>query len=110
MVLFAGISMQIEGHAVILHNEFDRTTGFFKKFSLEKKMRSWAELYQNAYTICIYACNRDIYSPEKYNFTCTGQDEKESELFEIEYKIKALRKEKQDLQKLSALCQEQLKK
>ena len=86
--------MQIEGHQVILYNEFDRTKGFFKKFALERKMRSWAELYHNAYTICIYSCNRDIYSPEKYNFTCTGQNEKESKLLEIESKLKDLKKKK----------------
>ena len=52
-------------------------------------MRSWAEIYNNAYIICIFSCNRDIYKPEKYNFTCTDNIP-ENKLHEIELKKKEI--------------------
>ena len=90
MVLFAGIGMQHEGHQAFLYNEYDRHAGFFKKYALEKKMRCWSEIYNNAYVISIFSCNRDIYKPEKHDFTCTDNIQ-EHKLQEIELKKKSIK-------------------
>ena len=40
------------------YNEFDEKTGFYKMFRAEKKIRTWAEIFPNAYLMGIYACCR----------------------------------------------------
>ena len=86
VVLFAGRGMFFEGYQVLLYDESDPSNGFFKKFVAEKKICSWAEIYHNAYIICIMSCDRNIHNPEKHNFTC----------FET-FKAKLSQKEKQDM-------------
>ena len=56
--LFAGHGMIKDGSQVLLYNEFDEKTGFYKMFRAEKKIRQWAEIFPNAYLMGIYACCR----------------------------------------------------
>ena len=86
VVLFAGRGMFYEGYQVLLYDEYDPSNGFFKKFVAEKKICSWAEIYHNAYILCIMSCDSNIYNPEKHNFTC----------YET-IKVKLSEEEKQDL-------------
>ena len=59
--LFAGHGMLYEGRQVLLYNEFEKSTRFYKMFLAEQKLRSFAELYPNAYLIGIFACCRQLH-------------------------------------------------
>ena len=56
--LFAGHGMIKDGSQVLLYNEFDKKTGYYKMLRAEKKIRHWAEIFPNSYLIGIYACCR----------------------------------------------------
>ena len=56
--IFAGHGIIKEGQQVLLYNEFDPETGFYKLFRAEQKMRGWALIYPNLFVIGIFACCR----------------------------------------------------
>ena len=58
----AGYSMQIGGHEVVLVNEFDGRSTFYKFCSVEKDVRLIAELFKNTYQIVIFACRREVFN------------------------------------------------
>lgn len=43
--LFAGHGLQKDGMQAMLYNEYDKSTGFYKLFRAEQKLRSYAEIY-----------------------------------------------------------------
>ena len=89
--------MFFEGHQVILYDEYDPSTGFFKKYVAEKKICSWAEIYHNAYILCIMSCDRNIHNPEEHNFTCyetiiadlSQKEKQDKKLKQLKAKLKA---------------------
>ena len=58
MFLFAGHGLQKDGQQVMLYNEYDPKTRFYKLFRAELKLRIFAEIYQNSYIVGIFACCR----------------------------------------------------
>ena len=56
--LFACHGVLLEGTTHILLNEYDEKTGYYKLFPAEKKLRTYAETYPNAYILGIFACCR----------------------------------------------------
>ena len=64
VILFAGHGILRDGMQSLLFNEYDPKTGFYKLLKVEAKLRVWAEIYPNLYTIGIFACCRQLYDPE----------------------------------------------
>ena len=58
--------MLYEGEQVLLTNEFDKKTQFYKLFKAENKLRHLAEEYANAYLIGIFACCRQVYQEKLF--------------------------------------------
>ena len=50
-----------DGMHSMLYNEFDLKTRYYKMLRAEQKIRSWAELYPNSYTIGIFESSRLLY-------------------------------------------------
>ena len=62
--LFAGHGMIKEGAQVLLYNEFDENTGYYKMFKAEETIRQWAAQFQNSYFMGIFACCRQLYNSD----------------------------------------------
>ena len=60
--VFAGHGIMKDGRHAMLYNEFDLKTRYYKMFRAEEKIRTWAELYPNSYTIGIFATSRILYN------------------------------------------------
>ena len=78
-MLFAGHGILKDGMQVMLYNEYDQATGFYKLLKAEQKIRIWAEIFPNFYGIGIFACCRQLWDPE----LMTGfisKDEKEGKI------------------------------
>ena len=58
MFLFAGHGMIKEGAQVLLYNEFDKKSGFYKMFKAEEIIRNMAAEFDNSYLMGIFACCR----------------------------------------------------
>ena len=52
--LFVGHGVMKDGMHSMLYNEFDLKTRYYKMFRAEEKIRSWAEIYPNSYTVGIF--------------------------------------------------------
>ena len=65
ILLFAGHGLLKDGQQVLVMNEYDESTRFYKLFKAENKLRTWALIFPNAYLISIFACCRQIYEKEK---------------------------------------------
>ena len=59
--LFAGHGIVKDCKHHMLYNEFDLKTRYYKMFRAEEKLKSWAELYPNSYTVGIFASSRMLY-------------------------------------------------
>ena len=55
---FAGHGMQKAGRQIILLNEFDSKTTFYKHIDVESQVRSIAEKHPNSYQIVVFAACR----------------------------------------------------
>ena len=55
--------MYFDGGLAICYNSFDKD-GKIEKFCAEKKMRSFCEVYKNAFLMSIFACDRTTYNPK----------------------------------------------
>ena len=73
--LFTGRGMMQEGQQVLLMNEFDKKTRFYKIFKAESKLRFLAETYPNSYMIGIFACSRQLYNETKFEGICHSKEE-----------------------------------
>ena len=58
--VFASHGMIRDGRQVILVNEYDKATGFYKLLGVEENIRMAARMNSNAYYVCIFACCREI--------------------------------------------------
>ena len=56
--------MNVEGQQVLLLNEYDPRTSYYKFWNIEKHIRTIAESYQNTHTMAFCACCRQIYDKE----------------------------------------------
>ena len=63
-VLLASHGILIDGMTQIALNQFDKKKEFYKMINAEAKLRYWAEIYPNAYIICIFACCRQLYQKD----------------------------------------------
>ena len=58
--------MQKHGSQVVLINEFDTNTRFYKFLGIENKVRFFANSYSNSYVMAFFACCREIWDPTKH--------------------------------------------
>ena len=49
-------------------NELDKKAKFYQRFAAESKIRTVAELCENSYHLCIFACCRELEKSEEYNY------------------------------------------
>ena len=66
MHCFAGHGMCKDGRQVLLINQFDASSKFYKAAPAEIEIRNLAKLYRNTYHFCIYACCREIFMKERH--------------------------------------------
>ena len=60
--LFAGHGLLKDGQQVLVLNEYDQKTSFYKLYMAEKKLRTLARVFTNSYLIGIFACCRQLYN------------------------------------------------
>ena len=66
LYVFAGHGMNVSGQQVLLINEFEKSKNFYKKFTVEGKIRGLAGEFSNSYSLAFFACCREIYDKEKH--------------------------------------------
>ena len=57
----AGHGMDVKGQQVLLLNEFDKSTNWYKMLNIESKIRELAERFSNSYQLAFFSCCREIY-------------------------------------------------
>ena len=65
IMLFACHGVLHEGNQSIVLNEYDKSKGFYKLLPVEKKLRTWANIFPNAYFIGIFACCRTLWDNDE---------------------------------------------
>ena len=68
--LFAGHGILMDGFQVLLVNEYNSATMYYKMFTAEKIIRHYASKYSNSYWISIFACCRQLYSAKTMKGNC----------------------------------------
>ena len=63
LALFAGHGFITESGQTIVLNEFIKRTGYYSLAPVERITRDIAEKFKNSYSIAIFACCRQNYSP-----------------------------------------------
>ena len=63
---YAGHGMCKDGRQVLLINEFDNNSKFYKHAPTEIEIRNSARLYRQTYHFCIHACCREIFLKERH--------------------------------------------
>ena len=58
--------MQKHGAQIVLVNEFDSKSRFYKVFLIENKVRFFANVLKNSYVMAFFACCREIWDPTKH--------------------------------------------
>ena len=61
LYVFAGHGMNVKGQQVVLLNEFDKATNWYKMLNVEAKIRVIAQMNPNSYQLAFFACCREIY-------------------------------------------------
>ena len=59
--IFSGYCLQVDGQLVILLNQFDKATRYYKFIGVEKKMRTIAEMYANTYQVAFFTTCKQNY-------------------------------------------------
>ena len=62
----AGHGMQMDGRQIVLINQYDKKTRFYKLWSIEADIRGMAKNNTNAYVIGLFACCREIFNNQKH--------------------------------------------
>ena len=61
LYVFAGHGMNVKGQQVLLLNEFDKASNWYKMLNVEAKIRVIAQMNPNSYQLAFFACCREIY-------------------------------------------------
>ena len=62
----AGHGMIINAKQVLLLNQFNAYSGFYKFWGAEGDVRDIAESYRNSYSMVFFACCRELFIPHKH--------------------------------------------
>ena len=61
--VLAGHGMITAGKQVMLMNEYNDKTGFYKFYGVEAMVRTNSQRFPNSYSICLFACCRELMNP-----------------------------------------------
>ena len=61
LYVLAGHGMNVKGQQVVLLNEFDKQSNWYKMLNVEAKIRVIAQMNPNSYQLAFFACCREIY-------------------------------------------------
>ena len=61
MYVFTGHGMNVKGQQVLLLNEFDQASNWYKMLNVEAKIKFIAQMYPNSYQLAFFSCDREIY-------------------------------------------------
>ena len=64
-MMFTGVGAQIESTQALIFDQFDKRTNKVRVCKAEAKIRTWSEIFPNAYFLSIFACNRTVYEDFK---------------------------------------------
>ena len=64
--LYAGHGMIASGKQVVLMNQFNRPSRFYKWIGVEQNVRDMAKKYPNSFHLVFFACCREIYDNTKH--------------------------------------------
>ena len=70
----AGHGMQVNGRQVLLVNDFDKNTAFYRMWGVENDIRTSAKNNHNSYQIALFACCREIHSTQKHSGLFGGSE------------------------------------
>ena len=88
--VFAGHGMQENGTQVVVINEYDKETRFYRLWKIENMIRTFARMFPNSFHLAFFACCREIFNPEYHRGGYTGTDEEVAKHFkEQDEKMKA---------------------
>ena len=63
----ASHGMQEAGKQVVVIDEYDKRMTFYKWWAIENDIRSISGRHRNSYTIALFGCCREIYSPKSHS-------------------------------------------
>ena len=76
--VLASHGIQSSGKQIVLLNEFNKGTGFYKAWGIEQDIRDVAEMFPNSYQIAFFACCRELWNSETHG-GCVGGTKEEAE-------------------------------
>ena len=106
LIIFAiaAHGMQDSGRQVVLLNDFDEKTGFYRRWQIEFDIRDRAKDYRNTYQIAVFACCREHFRTTYHCGLFKGTKEEAIAHFEAiakaEFDAYAMRGKEQELKKM----------
>ena len=104
--------MQDSGRQVVLLNDFDEKTGFYRRWQIEFDVRDRAKDYRNTYQIAVFACCREHFRETYHCGLFKGTKEEAIAHFEkiaqAEFDAHSTRGKEQELKNLVENLQEKL--
>ena len=79
--IMAGHGMQCVGKQVLLLNQFDRSSGFYKKWGAEGDIRSIAQMFPNSYQLAFFACCREVWIKTVHSGGVSGTKKEAEEYY-----------------------------
>ena len=67
LYVIAGHGMNVKGQQVLLLNEFDKKTNWYKMLMVETKIRTLAKICPNSYQVAFFGCCREVYDKSFHN-------------------------------------------
>ena len=61
LYVFAGHGMNVKGQQIVLLNEYDKPSKWYKMLHVEGKIRVLSSMFPNSYQLAFFACCREIY-------------------------------------------------
>ena len=77
----AGHGMQLDGMQVLVINQCNDKIGFYEWWGIEADIRRMAKGFPNTFSVAIFACCREVYSPSRHCGLVGGTDEAALEYF-----------------------------
>ena len=79
--VIAGHGITSSGKQMVVLNQFDKSTRFYKMWGIEGIIRSITSMFKNTYVIAFFACCREIYDEDRHSGCYTGTDEEVQEIY-----------------------------
>ena len=80
----AGLGIVYEGKQMVLLNEFDERTKYFKTWAIEHDIHAIAKSYKNTHSIAILRLSRKIFVPDNIKEFFVGSTADEAQAYFVE--------------------------